>query len=102
MRSRSSLPMRWRDADFGTPLRVYKNTSAPPPLFSGDAVPQIQTSLAAWTNPTGASILVQYAGTALETTVDGGWTSIPAHSTLITFEDPDGYRVVLQRDAWEL
>ena len=86
---RPSLPMRWRDADFGTPLRVYKNTSAPPPLFSGDAVPQIQTSLAAWTNPTGASILVQYAGTAFETTVDGGWTSIPAHSTLITFEDPD-------------
>lgn len=86
---RPSLPLRWRDADFGTPIRVFKNTSAPPPLVSGDAVPQIQTSLAAWTNPPGGSIIVQYAGTAFETGVDGGWTQIPAHSTLITFEDPD-------------
>jgi hypothetical protein len=87
---RPSLPLRWRDADFGTPIRVYKNTSAPPPLVTGgDAVPQIQTAVAAWNNPAGASIMLQYAGTALETTVDGGWATIPAHSTLITFEDPD-------------
>ena len=87
---RPSLPLRWRDADFGTPVRVFKNTSAPPPLVTGDAVPEIQTALAAWTNPTNASISVQYAGTALEPVHDGGWTTIPIHSTLVTFEDPTG------------
>jgi hypothetical protein len=85
---RPSLPLRWRDADFGTPLRVFKNTLGPPPLLSGDAVPQIQTSLAAWTNPAGASIIVQYAGTTFETSLDGDWSTIPLHSTLITFDDP--------------
>jgi hypothetical protein len=86
---RPSLPLRWRDADFRTPVRVFKNTLMPPPLVSGDAVPQLQTALAAWTNPAGASIAVQYAGTAFETSVDSDWMSIPGHSTLITFEDPN-------------
>jgi hypothetical protein len=87
---RPSLPLRWRDADFGTPVRVFKNTTAPPPLVTGDAVSEIQTALAAWTNPTNASISVQYAGTGFEPIHDGGWTTIPTHSTLITFEDPTG------------
>jgi hypothetical protein len=86
---RPALPLRWRDADFGTPVRVFKNTSAPPPLVTGDAVTEIQTALAAWTNPSNASISVQYGGTALEPHYDGGWTTIAAHSTLITFEDPN-------------
>ncbi len=85
---RPSLPLRWRDADFGTPVRVFRNTLMPPPLVSGDAVPQLQTAVSAWTSPSGASIAVQYAGTAFETSVDTDWTSIPAHSTLVTFEDP--------------
>ena len=79
---------RWREADLGRPLRVYKNTSAPPPLLTGDAVPEIQTALAAWTNPSSASIILNYAGTANEFSTDGGWTQISDPATLITFEDP--------------
>ena len=85
---RPSLPLRWRDADFGTPVRVFRNTLMPPPLVSGDAVPQLQTAVSAWTSPSGASIAVQYAGTAFESSINSDWTSIPAHSTLVTFEDP--------------
>jgi hypothetical protein len=80
---------RWRDADFGVPIRVFKNTSAPPPLLTGDAVPEFETALAAWTNPPSASVILQYAGTALESNAVGSWSTIPEHSTLITFEDPD-------------
>lgn len=79
---------RWREADLGRPLRVYKNTSAPPPLLTGDAVAEIQTALAAWTNPTTASIILNYAGTANEFSTDGGWMQIAEPATLITFEDP--------------
>jgi len=36
-----------------------------------------------------------------------GYEPVPAFNPYwdrlgVTFEDPDGYRVVLQRDAWEL
>ena len=80
---------RWRDADQKVPVLVYRNVIAPSPLLSGDGVAEIETALAAWTNPPTASIILQYAGTALETNVEGGWSTIPEHSTLITFEDPD-------------
>jgi Viral BACON domain len=80
---------RWRRADFGQPVIVYKNTSAPPPLITGDAVTEIQQALAAWTNPTTASIILQYGGTALEAFPDGDWSTIPDDSVLITFEDPE-------------
>jgi hypothetical protein len=80
---------RWREADLGIPLRVYKNTSAPPPLLTGDAVAEIQTGLAAWTSPASASIVLNYAGTANEFSADGGWTQISEPATLITFEDPN-------------
>ncbi len=42
---------RWVEADFGIPIAWYKNSSAAPPIASGDAVPEIQTALSAWTNP---------------------------------------------------
>ncbi len=80
---------RWRRADFGQPVIVYKNTNAPPPLLSGDGVPEIQQGLAAWTNPASASIILQYGGTALEAFPDGSWSTIPDDSVLITFEDPE-------------
>ncbi len=80
---------RWREADLGVPLRVFKNTTAPPPLVTGDAVAEIETALAAWTSPAQASIILNYAGTGHEPFYDGGWTTIPARSTLITFEDPN-------------
>jgi len=79
---------RWREADFGVPVVVFKNTSTPPPLMSGDAVAEIHTALAAWTSPASASIILQYGGTAYESNVESGWSTIPARSTLITFEDP--------------
>jgi hypothetical protein len=79
---------RWPEADSGTPLRVYRNTSAPAPILTGDGVPEIQTALAAWTNPASASIILNYAGTANEFSTDGGWATIPSRSILITFEDP--------------
>ncbi len=63
---------------------------APPPLDAGgDAVAEIQTALSAWRNPTTASIIVQYAGTAFESDPRAGWTTIPARSALITFGDPE-------------
>ena len=80
---------RWRAADLKVPVLVYRNVSAPAPLVSGDGVAEIETALAAWTNPTSASLILHYAGTALETSVEGGWSTIPEHSILITFEDPD-------------
>jgi Viral BACON domain/Matrixin/Putative binding domain, N-terminal len=82
---------RWAQADSGTPVSWYKNTTAPPPLDGGlDGVSQIQTSLAAWTNPTSASIILQYAGTTSQSAAKGPWTGIPSNSGVITFEDPNG------------
>ena len=80
---------RWREADLGVPVVYFKNTSAPPPLLSGDAVAEINTALAAWTSPSSASIILQYGGTALESNVEGMWSTIPPRSALITFEDPN-------------
>ena len=51
---------RWREADLGVPVVYFKNTSAPPPLLSGDAVAEINTALTAWTSPSSASIILQY------------------------------------------
>ena len=80
---------RWREADLGVPVVYFKNTSAQPPLLSGDAVAEINTALAAWTSPSSASIILQYGGTALESNVEGMWSTIPPRSALITFEDPN-------------
>ena len=83
-------PFRWVEADSGTPVVWYKNTTAPPPLDGGlDAVAQIQTALAAWTNPSSASIVLQYNGTTFQSDADGPWSGIPSNSGVITFEDPN-------------
>ena len=66
----------------------YKNTSAPNPLMSGDAVAEIQTALAAWTAPASASIVLQYGGTTHQSAPDGPWSGIPSNSSVISFEDP--------------
>lgn len=79
---------RWREADNGTPVIWYKNTSAPNPLLSGDAVNEIQLALSAWTSPATASIVLQYGGTTNQSNPDGPWSGIPANSSVITFEDP--------------
>ena len=83
--SPTAMAPRWPQADSGTAVRWFKNTTAPPPLTSGDAVPEIMTSLAAWTNPASASIILQYGGTA-----NIANPRAPADGTgLITFEDPN-------------
>jgi hypothetical protein len=82
-------PFRWREADSGLPIVWYKNTSAPNPLVSGDAVSEIQTALSAWTTPASASIILQYGGTTFQSDADGPWTGIPTNTGVITFEDPD-------------
>ncbi len=80
---------RWREADSGIPVVWYKNTSAPNPLVSGDAVSEIQTALSAWTTPASASIILQYGGTTFQSDADGPWSGIPTNSGVITFEDPE-------------
>jgi hypothetical protein len=82
--------IRWPEADSGTPIRWYKNTTAAPPLDGGlDGVSEIQTALAAWTTPSSASIILQYQGTTFQTSAKGPWTGIPSNTGVITFEDPD-------------
>ncbi len=80
---------RWIQADTGIPVRVFRNTMAPAPLQSGDGSSEIQTATAAWTNPTTASITLQYAGTAAEPVVTGPWSGISGPAAVISFEDPD-------------
>ena len=80
---------RWAQADSGTAVTWYMNTSAPNPLLSGDAVIEVQTALAAWTNPASASIVLQYGGTTNQGSATGPWSGLPGGSGLITFEDPD-------------
>ena len=80
---------RWVEADFGIPIAWYKNSSAAPPIGSGDAVPEIQTALAAWTNPASASIALRYAGTTLQSNPRGNWPGLPDGTCVITFEDPN-------------
>jgi hypothetical protein len=81
---------RWVEADSGTPVIWYKNTSAPPPLLTGDATGEIQTALAAWTNPPTATIVLQYGGASAQSSAEGPWSGLQASAVgLITFEDPN-------------
>ncbi|HEY7500963.1 MAG TPA: BACON domain-containing carbohydrate-binding protein [Vicinamibacterales bacterium] len=80
---------RWVEADSATPVTWYKNTSAPNPLLSGDAVSEIQTSLAAWTDPSPSNIILQYGGTTNQSVAKGPWSGLPGSSAVITFEDPN-------------
>jgi hypothetical protein len=79
---------RWTQADTGTPVPWYKNTTAAPPV-AGTAVSEIQTALAAWTTPASAFIVLQYAGTTAQAVAKGPWTGIPNGNGVITFEDPN-------------
>jgi hypothetical protein len=86
----NGLGPRWTEADSNTAVNWYKNTSAPTPLTSGDGVSEIQTALVAWTNPTSASIILNYAGTTSQSSASGPWSGIASNSGVITFEDPNG------------
>jgi hypothetical protein len=92
----NGLGARWVEADSGTPVRWYLNTSAPSPLISGSGASELQTALAAWTAPASATLALQYAGTTLQNApggstgdADGPWNGIPSTGTgVVTFEDP--------------
>lgn len=82
----NGLGARWLEADSGTPVRYYRNTSAASPLTSGDIDTEIRKALAAWTDPPGASITLQYAGTTYQA---DPYAPVGSSATaLITFEDP--------------
>jgi hypothetical protein len=80
--------LRWVEADSGTPVRYYKNLAQPSPLSSGNIDTEIQTALAAWTNPTTASITLQLAGTTTQTDPYAPVSS--SGTAVISFEDPSG------------
>ena len=78
-------PLRWRQADFGTPVTWYLNTAFPTPLLSGNGVGELQLALHAWTAPTTASIILQYGGTInIANPKDG----VPNGVGVVSFEDP--------------
>jgi hypothetical protein len=78
---------RWVEADSGTPVRYYRNLAHSSPLTSGNNIDtQIQTALAAWTNPTTASITLQLAGTTNQADPFAAVSSSGA--AVISFEDP--------------
>ena len=81
---------RWREADSASPIRYYINSGARSPIYPADPAVAVQTALAAWTDPPGASIVLQYGGTTSQPTSEGPWNAtIPADSVVISFEDPD-------------
>src|SRR5262245_19408670 len=83
-------PFRWFEPDSGTPVTVYQNSNAPNPLVSGDAVAEIQSSLAGWTNPSSASITLNYGGSTNQSAPTGPFTGLASASTVISWEDPQG------------
>ena len=80
---------RWTEADSGTPVNWYLNTSAPSPLTAGDGIAELQTALAAWTSPASASLVLQFAGTTNQAAAKGPWGGIGNGSGVVTFEDPN-------------
>jgi hypothetical protein len=84
--------MRWRQADLNTAVLWYRNSDRPSPLTSGSIDTEITTALAAWTNPTTASLTMTYGGTrsAGGTGVtDVYCISANSGAGLISFEDPE-------------
>jgi hypothetical protein len=82
---------RWTEADSGTPVNWYINTSAPAPVAPADGIAELQLALSAWTAPTTGSIVLQFAGTTNQADADGPWSGIPSTGTgVVTFEDPNG------------
>ena len=83
-------PFRWIEADSGTPVNWYLNTSAPSPLTSGDGIAELQLALQAWTAPSSASIILQFVGTTNQSVAKGPWSGISSSGTgVVTFEDPN-------------
>jgi VCBS repeat protein/all-beta uncharacterized protein/FG-GAP repeat protein len=81
-------PGRWIEADTGTPVRWYIDTTAAPPV-PGDAVPELQTALAGWTNPSQASIVLTVGGFTDQVDTAGPWPALGNAAGVIFFEDPE-------------
>ncbi len=80
---------RWPVVDAGTPIRWFKNTTAAPPITTGDGVPEILATMSAWTTPPTARITLTYGGATSQTLAKGPFTGLPVDSSgVITFEDP--------------
>jgi hypothetical protein len=84
-----ATPFRWVQADSGTPVTWYYNTSAASPLTSSNIATELQTALSAWTAPPTASIVLQYGGSTFQSDPDGPFTGVASASGVITFEDPE-------------
>jgi hypothetical protein len=79
---------RWIEADTSTPVRYFIDTSAPAPV-PGDAMPELQTALNAWTNPPQASIVLAVGGFTDQVDTGGPWPSLGSGAAVIFFEDPN-------------
>lgn len=89
LRFSNGLPTRWIEPDSGTPVRWYIDTSAPPPV-PGNASAELQSALAGWTNPPGASIVLTYAGMTDQDSSDPiDYPSLGDGAGVVFFEDPD-------------
>ncbi len=82
----NGLGARWTEPDAGSPVRVYRNSTAASPLVSGNIDTEMGKALAAWTDPSGASLRLQYTGTTYQ--LDPYAPVSSSGTTLITFEDP--------------
>ena len=84
-------PMRWHEADSGTPITWYRNSLTPSPLTSGSGDAEIAQAMTAWSAPAGASISLGYGGTRLvpaSSILDCGLPPTPG-AGLITYDDPN-------------
>ena len=80
---------RWPVVDAGTPITWFKNTTAAPPITTGDGVPEILATMSAWTTPSTARITLTYGGATSQALAKGPFTGLPVDSSgVITFEDP--------------
>ena len=76
-------------ADSGTPVTWYVNTTAASPLTSSNIATEMQTALSAWTSPPSASIVLQYGGMTFQSDADGPFSGLASAAGVVTFEDPN-------------
>jgi hypothetical protein len=81
-------PPRWKEADSGTPIKYYRNTTGAMPI-AGDGSTQFQTAMATWTNPPDAKVILQYAGTTSQSAPRGPFTGLSGPTVVVTFDDPN-------------
>jgi Matrixin/Putative binding domain, N-terminal len=86
--------LRWHQADNDTPVLWYRNPDYPHPLTAGSIDAEIQTSLAAWSNPTTARITLNYGGERSQPSAATAQYPCEAANQgagIITFDDPGNF-----------